>query len=355
MTYRQLGPGSSRGAAVLSALLLAACGGNAREDDAPGGGDGGQQAASGGVDTGGDGGAATGGAGAGSPGGSGGLGATGGGDGSATGGGDGSGTGGVIDATGGAPSQTDGPLLGYIIAGVSLGDGLSSYLSIVFSRESNVFGSGEPSEECPGTQVGDCVIADCWTPSRTPAEGTDVRLHAGKIEFSIDNGMSFEVSPEGADNSYMVITGEEFGGGEEISFSAEGGTVEAFSGQIDLPLAPMLLQPHVSGGGSSVVTVGVAAAQDLDLVWDVRNASEWVVFQARGDSSEPYFNCTFDASSGGGTIPSEVLQHVGAGTEFSGVGLNLLQIPVEDGRVDVYAQFDLVNESRTATPHFVIQ
>ena len=146
-----------------------------------------------------------------------------------------------------------------------------------------------------------------------------------------------------------------FAGGEKVSFSAEGGTVEAFSGEIKLPLAPMLLTPAFSAGSSMVVEVMVDASQDLELTWDVRDSSQKVGFFSQGGADEPLFVCQFEASAGAGVIPAAVLQHVGAGTEFSGAGVNQEKIPLKDGYIAVSGQFDLVNEARNATPVFIVQ
>lgn len=214
---------------------------------------------------------------------------------------------------------------------------------------------GRVTELALETPVGGCFIADCWTQQSSDDTGMDARLEAGKIEFSVDNGMTFETAPQGDDNAYPAITNAGLAGGEQVSFTAEGGTVEAFSGSIQLPLAPMLLEPDVSGGGSQVVEVGVPSTQDLSLTWDVRGSSEWIVFQARGATDAPNFSCTFDAAPGGAIIPAEVLQHVGAGMEFSGVGAKRDRIVLADGYVEVVAHFDMVNETRTATPLFIVQ
>ena len=343
-------------APALGALLLVACGGDAsgqggeQDDSSTGGGvAAGGQNAIGGSENPGDGGsgAADTGAGGVAPtgdGGSGGVAATG-----------GAGSGGTVAGSGGTEPGADGPRLGQISAAVRLSDSLSSNLLVSFTWESYLNGSRPTSGECPRTPVGGCFIADCWTQQSSDDTGMDVRLEAGKIEFSVDNGMTFETAPQGDDNAYPAITNAGLAGGEHVSFTAEGGTVEAFSGSIQLPLAPMLLEPDVSGGGSQVVEVGVPSTQDLSLTWDVRGTSEWVVFQALGATDAPNFSCTFEAEPGGAIIPAEVLQHVGAGMEFSGVGANRDRIVLADGYVEVVAHFDMVNETRTVTPLFVVQ
>lgn len=341
--------------AILGGLIVLACGGNANEDEADSGQDssGGSSSESGGAT-----GLETGGTDAPGGGGSGGAQTgAGGGEDSSGGGADASGGTASANAGGsGGESTTGRRHLGQIAAGVKLSEGLSSTLGPYFSWELEVENPGEPSRMCPSTKVGDCSMTDCRNVAESPDPGTAVRLHAGKIVFTVDNGMVFETVPEAADNAYSVISGEEFAGGEQISFAAEGGTIEAFNGEIQLPLAPMILSPTFTGGATPVARVNVDATQDLELTWDVRGSSQWILFTTTtGSADDPDFDCVMDASAGSGVIPAEVLQHVGAGTEFEGAGMNYEEIELESGFVTALGRFDLVNEAKNATPVFVVQ
>jgi hypothetical protein len=345
--------------AALGGLLMLACGGSANDDEADGDEDpsiGGRSITGGatGVESGGTG-ALDGGGSSGASTGTGGSDEASGGAADASGGAASAGAGGSADGTGGSEVGTDGHNLGEVIARVSLSEGYSSSLRPNFWWEFEGESSEEPIVRCPSTQVGACWIADCLNVIETPEPGAAARLHAGKIVFTVDNAMVFETVPEAPDNLYSVVAGVEFAGGEQISFTAEGGTVEAFSGVISLPLVPMILTPAFSRGDSPVAEVNVDSSQDFELTWDVRDSSQWIVIHSRWASDEPTFSCEFDASTGAGVIPSEVLTHVGAGALFEGFGVNYEKLELENGFIGVFGIFDLVNEARDVTPVFIVQ
>jgi hypothetical protein len=345
--------------AMLGALLMLACGGSANDDESGSDEDsstGGSSLTGGatGVESGGTG-ALEGGGSGGDASGAGGSDEASGGAAEASGGAESPGAGGSFEGAGGAGSTAARRNLGQVVASVRLSEGLSSSLSPLFSWEFDVESSAEPVVKCPSTPVGDCSIADCPNVIESPEPGTAVRLHAGKIVFTVDTGAVFETVPEPPDNSYSVISGEDFGGGEQISFTADGGTVEAFSGVIHLPLAPMILTPAFSRGDSPVAEVNVDASQDFQLTWDVRDSSQWILFRSLGGIDEPSFSCKFDASAGAGVIPAEVLKHAGAGTQFEGSGINYEELELENGFMVVGGQFDLVNEARDSTPVFIVR
>lgn len=270
-----------------------------------------------------------------------------GGEGSGTGGSGGDVTSGGSGASGGNPDEQ---ILGRVTAAVRLTESFTTSLRVDFVWESFLSGS---SNDCPRTTVGDCTIADCWIVP--PGSDTDPPFDAGTVHFTVDNGMTFETSPDPVTKRYSAVSQADLLGGELISVTADGGSIEGFSSSINLPLAPMILEPAVAGGGDRVVEVAVPTNQDFSVTWDARGTSEYVEFEAFAASDEPNFSCTFEAQPGGAVIPAQVLQHVGAGTELRAWGVNSDTVLLSNGYVEVEGRFDLVNETRDATPLFVLK
>jgi hypothetical protein len=101
-----------------------------------------------------------------------------------------------------------------------------------------------------------------------------------------------------------------FSGGENLLFSAAGGEVPAFGGQVTAPAQPTILVP-------ARTQTRLQRAQDLALQWTGGGAGELRVSIAVPQmTSTPGIDCAFPANLGVGSIPSAALQTLPAGSGF---------------------------------------
>jgi len=173
------------------------------------------------------------------------------------------------------------------------------------------------SADCDRTNYGACVYSRCRNASSAPA-----RQHAGTITVvSEEANVHIVVTPDanGAYSQQHIVDGS-FRGGEALTVSAAGGTIPAFTMQAQFALLLLVSQPMgVAVQGSRTVVVPQPRSQNAELTW-TRGAPN-VTFHALtttsiGTGESATLACTFDSMAGSGTISSEALSAMPAGTQL---------------------------------------
>ncbi len=285
-----------------------------------------------------------------------------------TSGGDSSGSGGSDSSSGGQGSDGDDPQLGdedYQVASITMyrrlasrgTSGSSSGIGIFFARDPSVDQIEPVDRNCVRESFGDCGVTQCDAYT-DPGGAIPVRLEAGKMTFLADGAIIAETEFYDESTTYLANLMAGFAGGEVISLTAEGGVVSAFNGQINMPLAPLLLAPAAAEGAAMAVEdVLVSRTQDLDISWDARDSAEYILVDLEYDSSlnTVSMSCFFDAEQGEGTVPAGALDRLAPGSVLHTSALNGEKVMVDEGYIELVTRIDILSENKVSYPRFVLQ
>lgn len=178
---------------------------------------------------------------------------------------------------------------------------------------SPTFGNG-PAGDCPAiSSYGSCSFLKC--------EDTDpatVRvLSAGTVSAaSLPVGMQLVAAPDlqlasGYPQVRQSLMGD-FKSGEVIVVSATGAEVPPFSDELKM-FAPLLLTKPTSTAASIPIS-----RQGVDLEWESGEAGTTVTLVAFGGSPDwTELFCSWDATSGAGSVPAEALKPLANATALS--------------------------------------
>lgn len=268
---------------VLGSLTIAACGGGASSTSGDAGaGDGGQSSGSSGSSSG------------------------------ATGGSSGGGSGSSSGSTSGSSSggSGGGAKTGSIFVSQCLSGDCKSVQQLLASAQ---FSDGSQSSNCAQTmQSGACTgyvctsLVDAGVPY--VSAGT-LTLSGGKLA----SPLTFATSSEG---TYAIDDIKlDLDPGETMTVSASGATVPSFSQSLVAPPALVLTKPSPGSGGQ----YSIATSAELSVAWSGGQAGDSVYLQGYSGGSAYYFECTWDATAGQGTVPKALL------TPLAGVGTGALE------------------------------
>lgn len=213
-------------------------------------------------------------------------------------------------------------------------------------------------QSCPRETYGACVLTKCSGEAMEPdpnhpAPTSVDRLDAGTITVTADvGGFSSTGTPTNINHGYSFDSKGSLGGGELVTMSASGGRVPAFSGKVQLPLAPFLLTPAVEGTPGAV-DVPVSRTADFTFSWDARGASDRLVVYLSSES--PRLSCTFDASAGTGTLQVGALSQLSAGTRIRLFGVKSVKLETAGGVVQLLAAFETISTDKASFPSFVLE
>lgn len=214
----------------------------------------------------------------------------------------------------------------------------------------------DPSLNCDYDTSGDCTLAVCT--GESSAGSTAPRLTAGTITFTGEGSFLLVVETLPEEPFFTRSRDRDVFGEEILTFSSSGGTVEAFSGTAQIPLAPLLLTPVASSPEPlTLVPVPVSSVADFTMTWDARASSQFLVItdeQGTGVEGQSV-RCQFDASLGEGTIPAEIIQALAPGTVLLARGVNQEEVPLEQGKVVIRTTFGMVGEDRYSFVQFVVE
>lgn len=158
------------------------------------------------------------------------------------------------------------------------------------------------SATCTTEESGDCKYIECATEATTELEYRS----AGAV--TITGGLrEVTLEPDAADEYAFDNNGmsELFTGGETLTVTAEGGDVPAFQLEATAPSVVTLSAPEL------MPLMVVDRSADLDFAWTGGEAGNVVavVGITRPDRVTNVI-CTFEASSGSGTIPASMLSNL---------------------------------------------
>jgi len=162
-----------------------------------------------------------------------------------------------------------------------------------------------PGERCHVKKVGTCFYYECRP--KTPLDPEPAWLSAGTVTVRKGNEILLESVPD-ADNKYpsAYLSAELWSPGDDISLSASGDDIPAFTQEFVGPSAVTLLSPLP--GTSGFIDIDRTAA--LDVTWEPVAGGVTVTCsqtEGSGFARQGRFICEFDGSTGAGTVPSEAL------------------------------------------------
>ncbi|HYP86620.1 MAG TPA: hypothetical protein VEQ59_00665, partial [Polyangiaceae bacterium] len=221
---------------------------------------------------------------------------------------------------------------------------------------------GPDPSACSRETFGDCTISKCPTPDPNapadPSPTAAVGLEAGTITITTDTDV-FSATGQPITNqlNYSFDTTGNVSGGEQVQISASGGLVDAFTAQIQMPLAPLLMMPTVTAAQGEI-EVRVPRTADFTLDLDARGTAQTLVLVVAPPpmvTNKAALTCQFDAAKGTATFPSGALTQLAAGTTLRLFAANQLRVPTPQGYVNVAAAFEMVTPDKMGYPKLVLE
>lgn len=274
----------------------------------------------------------------------GGSGGSSGGSGGGSGGGDAGGSGG---GTGGSGTYQGGYVsLMQSVMTISGTEYASYSFSAAFSR-----GTYDPgASTCDFRDEGPCRITDCTT---EPADGGTPAYEsasAGAISLAGAN-KPLTLVPTGS-GSYEVLSGQEklWSGGATLSISAAGDEVPAFDANLYGAVPALLTLPVLPPAGTPVT---LSTKTPLSIAWTGAGGGKMMAMLTRsvtsGTTRTVMVSCTFEASTGSGTVPASAMGAIPPGPDgtFQVLGGDLKAIDVSGWTVNVQEYVPAVSASGT--------
>jgi hypothetical protein len=148
-------------------------------------------------------------------------------------------------------------------------------------------------------------------------------------------------------------------GEEVLVVTATGGTVEAFQGEVQMPLAPLLTSEDLTGLGG-VQQLSVPTSADYELTWDRGEASEQIELatltpRQDAEGKEVSLVCVFDSVPGRAIIEQAVLELLPSGVKFLLFGKKKKIVATAQGNVSLVAAIEMVSLDKKAYLEFVIE
>jgi hypothetical protein len=206
----------------------------------------------------------------------------------------------LVDAS---PQNTG--VMAFVNSGVIFAQqGLTGFQSTFWAE----FDLGATDSGCSTTQAGACSYLSC--PAGYVMEPFDLpsgdAVGAGSLSLGggeLDAGVALPFDAAYLGYNYFPGFPPFFMPGDRLTVSASGGVVPAFTAPpIEAPGMVSLDAPRLTSGGYYAVSV----SSDLTVQWSGGQADAQFVLQGgAGDSS--FFQCTWGAALGQGTVPSSVL------------------------------------------------
>jgi hypothetical protein len=138
------------------------------------------------------------------------------------------------------------------------------------------------------------------------------RAAAGRADCRDDHDLTPGATGVYSDNTVMGdLLGE-----EEVTVTAAGGEVPAFTHTMTYPLLMLLTRPAFDDVQTEYVA---SSAEDLVLEWDRGTPSHDLGIQTVGGTASLF--CSFPGEDGTGTIPSELLARLAPGAELVLLGV----------------------------------
>jgi len=191
---------------------------------------------------------------------------------------------------------------------------------------------------CKGTQSGNC----CYMPSGSGTGNTVTYVSAGDIVVKDGNIAIATMSPStqgGVMDVYATSSQQDstykWAGGDTLSFTAAGGTVNAFSGTV---VAPGLMQ-NITPALSTTTPTMVSASSDFTVTWTPAGtsgaASSIFVGATKNSTPDGSISCNGMDSAGTITVPQALLANMTSGDGLQIVLTRLVSSTLTAGNVKV--------------------
>jgi hypothetical protein len=193
---------------------------------------------------------------------------------------------------------------------------------------------------CKGTQSGDC----CYTPPNGSGSTTNTLTYVSAGDIVIKDGSNpiatLSPSTQGgvmdvyATSSQQVATFQ-WAGGDTLTFTAAGGTVDGFSSTV---VTPALMQ-GISPALSTMTPTTVSASSDFTVTWTpgaTSGATSGIFVGAlKGMTPDGSISCNGMDSAGSITVPQALLANMTSGDDLQIVLTRLVSSMSTAGNVDV--------------------
>lgn|GEM_PF-6459627 len=173
----------------------------------------------------------------------------------------------------------------------------------------SLFGSAGFSDQasanaptCTKTTEGACVVEDCVKPAAVDAGPTPVEPTAGVIAITggtIPAGLKLTPNAAGVYSPSSIPMSQAWLGATDITFTAAGAGVPAFTKMLKSPATLTLTSPHVTTWDSST---------SRDITWSGTGLNSVVLTLSKSSTTNLVLaTCTFAASALTGSVPAAAL------------------------------------------------
>lgn len=159
---------------------------------------------------------------------------------------------------------------------------------------------------CVDRDEGPCRVTTC--PGALPPS-TKVPKHAGVVDVA---GVQVQWDPSQKRYSYVSRLGAAWTAGQEITLSASGGDLSAFSGKLTFPETLTVTAPAHSPGLSTPLAVSKAVG--IPLTWASTTSNVTIALSESGAGASTSVTCTVPGPSAGFTVPAAALRDLSAVT-----------------------------------------
>lgn len=200
-----------------------------------------------------------------------------------------------------------------VVSAVATVSGMT-YAGTIFSASFNEAQSTDGTQ-CATRAAGPCQIRECTI--NADAGATNPARSAGTVSF-MGAGESLSLQPS-ADGTYAgdAPRNEIFPAGTEVTVSAGGDAVPAFTTTVRVPARVEITAPMLS----LATTTNISRAMPLATSWTGGTSGKVLVFLASASASRSAtVSCTYDATAGSATIAADVLSALPVGSGSIAIG-----------------------------------
>ena len=172
---------------------------------------------------------------------------------------------------------------------------------------------------CEWTRYGDCQVSSACAADSTQTTWAS----AGTISLtSASPQVDVSIDPDGSNVYPRAVFGASLTGGEMLRVAATGGTVPAFSADLNVPKLLVIDQPAPDATGR------IKAPATADLVISFSRGVEDVSLQLLGSNQGHTLSCRAPFPSSTLTVQAAALAALGAGAEVSAYTLGVKDAPI---------------------------
>jgi len=198
--------------------------------------------------------------------------------------------------------------------------------------------------DCDQQAFGDCYVSTCKQHDGAPTPSPN----AGIITVSDGNMIDVSLAPTAGKDYASMSASTGVVGGEQITATASGGEVPAFTATVAVPLVITISSPELDTKG-----VGNAPrSADLSLVFDNRagdgeTGTRLMVQSLSSANTDAKLYCDFASESGKAVIPAEALSKLAQGSKLLLLTTRTKQVQAGDFDVAVIAYISAMNPAKS--------